>query len=172
MGKVIVFNGGKNMNNNMKNNNSLKKLTEVILFFLNRSPRLIYRTKLNKLLFYAQFQTYKLEKQKLFDYEFVKDYYGPVLKNLDSYLSEIQSKGIISLNYRGYGTAVVPKIKVNNSSLTPEELSVLELISNRFEKYSSKEISDYSHQEILWTKNELGQEIRLNEATLLRELMV
>lgn len=173
MGKLIYIsnrNEGVHMNKIINCTSSdLQQLLKVIIYFTCNSNNVTYKTKLNKLLFYSQFLFYKEFNKELMNLTFVKDYYGPVLKELDLYLHIFEQGGYLEVVDANFGKFIKPKIKLSNEIFNDQELEILARVLNKFKNYNSGAISDYSHNEVLWKKAEIKEEIKLGEAYLLNE---
>lgn len=166
MAKVLYLNnfrGGTKMNVE-----ALVKFAKAVLYFVNHSDKPIYRTKLNKLLFYAQFYHYKNYQEELLSETFVKDFYGPVIQDLDRRLSVLVDAGLLELKEVGFGTTIHPKVSLSNDIYNREELDTLNHVNSYFSDFSAREISDYSHNEPLWSNVALKEVISLSKADLLK----
>lgn len=169
MGKVIYINnnlGGEKMSIN----ENLLSISKVVLFFANNSKRKLYKTKLNKLMFYTQFLYYKLYNSKFIDCEFIKDYHGPVLEDMSGILNLLESAKIISLNEDKYGTSINGLVKLSDDAYSDKQLYVLNKVQDKFQDYTAADISEYSHKESLWENTKLKGYIKLNRAQELNEL--
>ena len=157
----------------MREREELFELSKLISFFANKSKGNLYRTKLNKLLFYAQFLYLKEYKgEMLLHYNFVKDYHGPVLEDMDKLLVFLKSASIIELYETKYGLTIKPKFELEESLYTSRELKILNKVQEKFKDYTASEISEYSHKEKLWANTELKQVIDVNRANELNEFIV
>lgn len=144
-------------------------LAKYIIFFANRSKKNLYKTKLNKLLFYTQFSYFKQHKERLLEDEFICDYHGPAITELDTYLKEFEEKGLIKKATTIYGTVIVPKVNLFSESYTRSELEILNKVIETFDRYTSSEISDYSHRENLWMCSSIKDPIDINRAVELND---
>ncbi|WP_297133147.1 Panacea domain-containing protein [Terrisporobacter sp.] len=148
---------------------NLKTFAKLVLFFANNTKTRLYKTKLNKLLFYTQFLFYKKYEQDLLNTDFVCDYFGPVIEDIDSYLENIEEKGLIKIESTTYGKYINPVYKLSEDAYSQEELFVLNKVAEQFSDFSSSEISKYSHDEILWIDTDLKNIIPLKDAYKLNE---
>lgn len=164
MGKVIKFDKYTNDINRERGKEMDIMLAKIILFFLVEGRTSIYKTKLNKLLFYTQFLFAKEFGCNLLERNFIKDYYGPVLENLDTELHALEKEGLLRVENTGYGTQIHPKVKFKDSAYTEEERRVLEKVLVEFKDCSATRISDISHQESLWKNTQMKHTIPLNRA--------
>ena len=171
MGKVVCFykrsKEGRIMSKNKAEN--LFRLLKMIVYFANNSSQKLYKTKLNKLLFYTQFAHKKLFGKPLLEFNFIKDYYGPVLEELDKHLSLFKKLNFISSKYTCYGEVIESNIEIPESEYANGEKEIMRLVLNRFDSYTSKEISDYSHNESLWLTTDLKDIIDIERANELNE---
>lgn len=174
MGKVIrlFLNTGDKKMNNDKVKKNLLELSKMIVFFTNDSKQRIYKTKLNKLLFYTQFLCYKTYGLRLLDFEFIKEDHGPVLECLDSYLDILNKAKIIQLIETDYGLTIETSIDISKNEYSNEEYDILDKVNKKFRTYTAVDISNYSHKEFLWLNTDFKETIELNRANELNELFV
>lgn len=172
MSKVIHLyrNEGEEMEKQI--NNNLLQLSKLIIFFANKSKINLYKTKLNKLLFYAQFLYYKTYGERLLGDEFIKDYYGPVLEDIDRSLMFLSDSRIIDLSENKYGLIIEACFELNEEAYSSAEEEILNKVNKKFEKYTAADISEYSHQESLWINTELKEKIEITRAKELNEFFV
>lgn len=147
------------------------QLAKAILFLLVGEGRPVYKTKLNKLLFYAQFLYAQRNYGNLIGKSFIKDHYGPVIQDLDSELEILRNHGLINMNTNGYGTLIYPLVRFRDDNYSIQEREVLQMVVERFRGVSASDISERSHHEVLWKEREMKQEIPLSEAYKLSEFM-
>lgn len=174
MGKVIYL-YEKNGGNGMYDENDEKNIVEVvklILYFANNTTTKLYKTKLNKLLFYVQFLYYKTFKERLIKDDFICDYHGPTIPDLDYYLNSFEQLGFIELDTTNYGTVIYPKQKLAKDDYTDNERDVLKKVLKTFDKVTATEISDYSHKETLWSNTALKEIISVERANELNDLRI
>lgn len=143
---------------------------KLVLYLLNNCKKSIYRTKLNKLLFYTQFLYKKrYDKMLLEDWDFRYDYFGPVLENLDEKLEVLAKVGAIGLVEDQFGSIIYPKKVLDIKEYTQEEIDVLNRVINQFDSFTSREISEYSHKELFWNDDRRGQVIDIDDAEKLKD---
>ena len=174
MGKVMKLFG--NVGDEKMNNDKIKKnlivLSKMIIFFINDSKQRIYKTKLNKLLFYAQFLCYKTYGVRLLDFEFIKENHGPVLECLDSYLDMLNKVEIIQFIKTDYGLTIETSINISKNEYSIEEYDILNKVTNKFRTYTAVDISNYSHKESLWLNTDFKETIEIKRADELNELFI
>jgi uncharacterized phage-associated protein len=145
-------------------------LAKIILYFANYTGDNLYKTKLQKLLFYTQFLYYKTYSLRLLEDDFICDYYGPVIENLDEYLNIFCQSGFIRLANTNYGTIITPRIVIGKEEYTEEEKEILKRVLKKFDKFTATEISIYSHNEKLWKRGEIKCKIDIERAAELNDL--
>lgn len=167
MGEIIYFNKRIEVKDMTaaRRYSDIQQFAKVVLYFVNSSSALVYKTKLNKLLFYAQFLFAKRYGQVFFESQrFIKDHYGPVMENLDSFLLTLQNTGFIDIENNDFGQVITGKVRIKTNDYLKEEEEVLKTILTRFDKSTSREISNISHTESLWQDTPLKGEIDVRRA--------
>lgn len=149
---------------------NLLELAKLILYFANNSTEKLYKTKLQKLLFYTQFLYYKLYTEKLIEDDFISDYYGPSIVDLDEYLDILEAAGIIKLCNTNYGVTIVPKILLSKDDYNTEEKDVLKRVLKKFDKLTATEMSLSSYDEQFWSKGNIQGIIEIERAIELHDL--
>lgn len=133
----------------------LNKLINIILFFTQNG---VQKTKLMKLLFYADFLNYKRNLISITGMPYVRLPYGPVPKDYDLLLSTIEKNEFIDINYDFYHEYTVINIKAkqvfDDTVFNEEEINIFRFIQEHFNEYGSVAISEYSHKEDGWKNTE------------------
>lgn len=148
----------------------LEKVENMIAFFAEKSRRL-YKVKLMKLLWYAD---------SLFCKKYGKGMSGQVYKHLplgavpkahEEILRYSQTSIEIVEEYIEDNIAykIYPKIKVDLSKFSAEEISVLQTILEKFDDIGSKKISEYMHDEIAYQETIDNQIIPYSLARQIRD---
>lgn len=137
---------------------SLEKFTEMVVFFTERLQP--WKTKLNKLLFYADFVMYKQTGYSMSGVQYRAIPMGPVPNNFNSIFEYLANNEEVDIYYTtfpagGTGEQFKPNAKrVFNSELFAEnELLILENIAERFINTTTNEIIEISHKEKAWQEN-------------------
>lgn len=145
-------------------NPNLEKLTEMVVYFSEQVAP--FKTKLNKLLFFADFLMFKQSCFSISGVRYKAINLGPVPNNFQSIFEYMANNGaieILSTEFpEGYtGEQFKPKNdRMFKSDLfSTQEISVLEYIAKIFQSTSTSEIIALSHLEEAWIKNEKGKEI-------------
>jgi len=137
---------------------NLEKAAQMILFFSSRMKPL-YKTKLNKLLFYADFQYFSNHGQSISGMEYRAIQHGPVPADYDKLLVRLSEDELIAIepDADNFGETVQPKKGFDSLVFSTEELAVLDQIENQFKKITAKQIVEISHQEEGWKANVEGK---------------
>lgn len=151
----------------------LKKFTSMVLFFVNKVPELT-KTKLNKLMFYADFKHFKDHTVSISGASYAQLPHGPVPDHYSLLYASMENVNLIneiptgSQKYQWqYYKAVQP---VDETIFNKDELATLTETVQRFGDLSANAISDLSHTEKAWLENETGHQISYEYATKLSSL--
>lgn len=130
---------------------SLRKIINMILFF---SQNGIQKTKLMKLLFYADFLYYKRNLLSISGIPYVRLPYGPVPKDYELLLSTIEKNELIDTNYEFNNDYTLITIKskeeFDNALFNVDEIQILQSVFDYFKNFGSVAISNFSHEEDGW----------------------
>jgi putative zinc finger/helix-turn-helix YgiT family protein len=131
----------------------LPRTGEVVLFFATR-VRDLYETKLAKLLWVADFANYLACGKSMTGLTYARLPYGPAPHRFRILLALLEESEVITLESREAeafsGTVVQPKKSTSFSSLTSDEVQILERVTAKYGHLSSKRLSDMSHRESIW----------------------
>ena len=149
----------------------LEKLYSAILFFCKEG---VLKTKLNKLLFYADFKHYKGYAISITGARYAHIPFGPAPDNYDIYYGALSSQKAIQFIEEIYpakrgGEPVVGEIikavkKPDLSLFAASELRIMASVQEDFEKYNAREITDFSHKEVGYQETEEGGTISYDYA--------
>ena len=129
---------------------SLNKIKNILLYILSECGK-TFQTKMNKILFYADFLSYRQYGISISGLTYKALDYGPVPEHWDriySQFDEIQQEQRII----GEKEGIVLKTteQPDTTTLSQTELQILHTICTRFKDSSSAEISRISHNEPAW----------------------
>jgi DNA-binding transcriptional regulator YiaG/uncharacterized phage-associated protein len=137
---------------------NLSKFTEMVVFFTETLQP--WKTKLNKLLFYADFTMFKQTGFSISGMQYKAITMGPVPNNFNSIFEYLVNKGEIDICYTpfangGTGEQFKPnKNRVFNAGLfSQDELATLNSVVERFRNTLTNEIIETSHKEKAWLDN-------------------
>ena len=102
--------------------------------------------------------------------DFYYDYFGPVLLDLDEKLEKLKNAKIITLVDDDYGTIVEANVRIDNELYDEDERKVLDKVIRKFDTWSSKKVSNYSHEEEFWENYKKGAVIDIDNALTLRDV--
>jgi len=138
------------------------KFSAMVLFFAHKNVELL-KTKLMKLLNYADMIFYKENGISISGARYIHLPYGPVPERFDLLLGMMSEENIahIDVEYdNGYEKhRVMPEKDMPQGVLSETEIAVLERIHERFLHFGSVEISNYSHKEKGYVETKKGEVI-------------
>lgn len=152
----------------------LQKFTEMIVFFADRLAP--WKTKLNKLLFYADFTMHKNSGFSISGVKYQAIPMGPVPYNFNALFEYLTNKNILEVSNTffpdgGIGEQFKPSknYSFNSAIFAEQELNVLESVATRFKEATTQEIIGISHQEAAWIENQAERKlINYNYSFLLK----
>nr|WP_315153489.1 type II toxin-antitoxin system antitoxin SocA domain-containing protein [uncultured Flavobacterium sp.] len=140
-------------------NPSFEKFTEMVVFFSEQLKP--YKTKMNKLLFYADFLMFKQSCFSISGVRYNAINMGPVPHNFQSIFEYLANEDKIDVHaYEfpngGFGEQFIarPDRPFNTSLFSEKELNVLHKVASTFEKTTTNDIIEISHLEKAWRENE------------------
>ena len=129
---------------------SLERLKNVMLYILGKCGE-VWCTKMNKLLFYADFLSYRERGMAITGLSYRAFAFGPVPERWDRVYSEFSE---VKQELRPIGdfagNMLKSSVPADMSLFSNDELRILETICERFGDNTSREISRLSHEEKAW----------------------
>lgn len=128
----------------------INKLVETIKFFTFSQS--VFKTKLLKLLFYADFKHYKNNDQSITGLQYARLPFGPAPEDYEYLLGiilktepafSVESKTLGSYN----GEVLITNTPADPKVLNREELRTLRFVQDYFSSFSTIDIEEYSHKE-------------------------
>jgi putative zinc finger/helix-turn-helix YgiT family protein len=140
---------------------NLEKIGNVISY-LDKME--LFKTKLNKLLFYVDFYMYQHVGYSITGIEYRAIPYGPVPKDYDHLYLKLQEESRISIvevafDNGNYGELIKSTLEVDNEALSETEVAVLDKVIDTFKWNTTKEIVEISHKEAAWKDNKDDRKI-------------
>lgn len=127
----------------------VNKLFQTIKYFCFQDR--VFKTKLMKLLFYADFKHFKENGISISGVRYAHANHGPVPDQFETWLAaisewdkQISSEELISGDFVG---EAYTSDAVDLSAFSAEELATIKFVNTEFKNYSSRQISDISHEE-------------------------
>ncbi len=138
----------------------LSKFADMVIYFLDAAP---FKTKLNKLLFYADFAHFKYFGNSISGCKYVAIDLGPVPDQYGLIFGLLEKKEIIKTtmykNQKGEFDKFVSLKSMDDVRFTGSEKEILDLILSRFSDCDTNEIIEISHKELAWIENEKSKSI-------------
>ena len=133
---------------------SLSKVKNMMLFFIEKNEEL-FQTKMNKLLFYADFLCYKITGRGMSGLSYIALQYGPVPYNWNKVfsLTEDIKQEVILLSNGSEGHILISDLSPDKKAFTEKEIEVLECVNTTFRNVTASSISETSHKEKAWIDN-------------------
>lgn len=152
----LIFDSYSRSNINGYASQSYTKLKNIILYFIAKSGG-VFNTKMNKLLFYTDFLSYKEYGCSMSGLAYKAIQYGPVPVRWDTIYGLIDGvhSEIIEFSSGYSGTKLCSKIEPDMEKFSAEECLVLDAVYNKFKDVNANKISEISHREDAW-KNFIG----------------
>lgn len=142
---------------------SLVKLTEMVIYFTGQLEP--WKTKMNKLLFYADFTMFKRGCYSMSGTRYRAINMGPVPNNFNSIFEYMANKDEIDIRLTEFPNGMGEQFKAykdrqfNPALFNELELKVLEEVTEKFKDTTTSAIIELSHQESAWKKNEKERKI-------------
>ncbi len=142
----------------------LRKFAAMVVFFAVKLQP--WKTKLNKLLFYADFLMYNKFGFSMSGIQYRAIPLGPVPHNFNSIFEYLCNKGDFEISYFPFpdgGTGEQFKQNsqkaLNKELFSDDERDILNQVANRFKNTSTQEIIEITHKEKAWMENNEGRKM-------------
>lgn len=139
-------------------NPDFSKFIEMVIYFSEKTEP--FKTKMNKLLFYADFLMFKQNCFSISGIRYKAIGMGPVPNNFQSTFEYLSNQGEIDIFYTQFPQGYIGEQfkakkdrRFNPDLFTKEELDVLGAVVEVFGKCSTSEIINLSHKENAWKEN-------------------
>ena len=127
-----------------------------------------FKTKLNKLLFYADFCAYRTLHVSISGFRYARISYGPVPKDYDALYASFAQMGVVSIEpcvrHGLQGEVISSKAEPPPDMLSAEEVSIAEKVKDHFRGWTASETRTYSHKERAWKEVSTGSLIAYDYA--------
>lgn len=135
---------------------NFKKFAFMVIFFITKAKPFI--TKLNKLLFYADFMNFKNYGVSISGTSYRAIQMGPVPEYYGIFYDLMESEDLIEREFIEFNNCegserFVNKTSFKKEAFSPEEFESLNQTINKFSNLSTHEMVRLSHEEIGWQKN-------------------
>jgi len=147
---------------------NMMRLENMVLFF---SENGVWKTKLNKLLWYSDFVAFRRNTCSISGLAYQREVHGPVPFRFFTMLDALGEENLIDTEEIDVGTYGVIKItakrKADLSIFSASEIDVLMYVSHYFSTMTSTAISNKSHDERAWIETPQGDLISYNYSEVL-----
>jgi len=154
---------------------SLKRLISLISLIANKLKEKnieLTKTKLNKLLFYIDFLSFKQNNCSITGAVYAHLPYGPCLESFDTVISSLVEENILGVKeviYQDKSYEVLEPLKEPKTDIfTKDELNLIETILEKLSGLSASELSNISHKEKAYTATKNGELIEYSFAKYLQ----
>jgi hypothetical protein len=150
------------------------KLRELILYISDHAQRdpCYAKTKLNKILFYADFIAYRRWGRSITEQEYKKLPFGPVPRDSERTLLGMREDGDLAIRKEDhYGHPQERPVSLRNPDLrdfSAEEIALVQQVIEDVWEMTATEVSDLSHRFIGWKAARLGEVIPYETALVFR----
>jgi len=145
-------------------NPNFEKFTEMVVYFSEQIEP--FKTKMNKLLFYADFLMFKRSCFSISGVRYKAIDMGPVPNNFQSIFEYLVNKEVIDIyttefpqGYIGEQFKAKKERHFKADLFSEEELAVLEKVATVFKSTSTNDIIELCHLEEAWQKNEKDRNV-------------
>ena len=120
-------------------------------YLLYKQGEVVWCTKMNKLLFYIDFLSYRENGMAISGLSYKAIDYGPVPERWDVVYSEFDEIHQELRSARDFvGSVLISTDKADMTLFSEAERKVMEQVLERFKSLSSRELSKLSHEEKAW----------------------
>lgn len=145
-------------------NPNFEKFTEMVVYFSEKAAP--FKTKMNKLLFYADFLMFKQSCFSISGVRYKAIDMGPVPNNFQSMFEYLANRHEIDINitefpngYTGEQFKARKDRPFRPDFFSEKELDVLDKVATVFKPKSTNDIIELSHLEEAWKKNEKDKSV-------------
>lgn len=139
------------------------KFTEMVVYFTEKLQP--WKTKLNKLLFYADFEMCRQTAYSISGVKYRAIPMGPVPNNFQSIFEYLGNNDEVDIYFTTFENGTGEQFKPNKNRqfsadlFSQDEIAVLEKVTERFRNTSTDKIIDISHQEKAWIENKADKKL-------------
>lgn len=145
------------------------KMAAVVSYFAANAASL-YKTKLNKLLFYADFIHYYTYGTSISGSRYVHLPYGPVPDGYEDTLEALQHYGVIDISEKNSAELIASGDNSAVDFLTPEEQKTVSWVMKTYGDMSASQLTEISHRERAYKNTRSGEEIAYEYAKFFEKL--
>ncbi|CAH8718482.1 DUF4065 domain-containing protein [Paenibacillus thiaminolyticus] len=152
----MIYKPFQNTVNNGFSAVNMKKFFHMIFYFGQEG---VLKTKLMKLLWYADFLMYKRNRMSISGVPYIHKPFGPVPKDYEMVLGCLEGLNQISISTEeerdGFTRITITSLEEFEHELfTSQEHEVISFVQKYFEYYGSGKISDFAHDTLAWKETQ------------------
>lgn len=154
------------------------KLQELILYISQKcedDPR-FSDTKLNKILFLADFRAYGYRGESITGSQYIHNHYGPTARAMMPARNKLEEAGRFHMEERRFfeqkQNRPIANSNPNLAVFEKDEIELVDQIIEEFWDYTANQLSEETHTYIPWMVTEQGEEIPYNAVYVLKEVPV
>lgn len=150
---------------------SLERLKNVMLYVLEHCED-VWTTKMNKLLFYIDFLSYRERGMAISGLSYRAIEFGPVPERWERVYSQFDEiRQEVRAIGEHEGQMLIASKKTDESMFSAEELMLMRSVCDKLGKCSSRQVSELSHQEKAWIDcHDTHQMIPYDDAFMLKAM--
>ena len=148
---------------------SLEKMAAMMSYIAHRTTDL-YKTKLNKLLFYADFVNDHFHGTSISGSKYIHLPYGPVPDGYEETLETLNHYGVINVSKQDSADLVLSSESPACDFLTAEERRSLDWVLESYGGMSASQLTEISHREKAYKNTHSGEQIAYEYAKFLTKL--
>lgn len=151
---------------------SYSRLKNIMLYLIERCND-VYNTKMNKLLFYVDFLSYKRRGIAMSGLAYKAIQYGPIPERYNFIYASIDDiySDIVEFPSGYSGEVLKAAVSPDMSVFSDDDIKILDQVVVAFKRSKANEISEISHKEDAWINNLMkNQYIPFSEAFTLKAL--
>ncbi|MRS03382.1 DUF4065 domain-containing protein [bacterium] len=155
-----------------------KRIKEMILYVSDKSKNdpAFGSTKLNKILFTADFYFYGLTGRSITNCKYIHLDRGPAPKGMMEILNELVTEDKIEIketSYFGFNQKrVIPRVIYNLSSFSDDEKTFVDAVIKQFESWNGSELTNWTHSLLPWRLTSKNEEIPYHSIFMLQDIPV
>ena len=132
-----------------------KKYENAVLYFVKYcNNRYLGKTKLNKLMYYLDFISYRDRERSITNDKYVHKDYGPVPHSIDDIIMALNKKNQIDIQFEPWNdflsTKFISRSDPDVAVFNDYEINLLEKICQEFQLWSTDKIVNQTHLEGPW----------------------
>lgn len=140
----------------------LRYFVQAAVYMLKRSgPE--FKTKFLKLLFYADFLSFKRYDNSITGTVYAHLPHGPVPDRFQTLVDFMERKGYLTISVQQFddceGEILSAKATTDTDCFSKEELNVMDNVVDKFKDFKSWQMREYSHKEAAYTRTESTEKI-------------